>query len=108
MGISTPTRARPGIGASIRIWPVGAARARARSFWRAVILDNLVPRAISRAYWVTAGPKFTSTTRALIPKDSRVLIIHSGGTPLLLLYAPQVYGSLGLSLTPPKNAEKGS
>ncbi|HLG23520.1 MAG TPA: pyridoxal-phosphate dependent enzyme [Candidatus Nanoarchaeia archaeon] len=43
-----------------------------------------------------------------IPKDSRVLIIHSGGTPLLLLYAPQVYGSLGLSLTPPKNAEKGS
>ena len=32
LGISIPTRDLPGIGASIRIWPVGAARARARSF----------------------------------------------------------------------------
>src|SRR3989344_5482098 len=56
LGISMPTSDRPGIGASILICPVGAANAKAKSFCRAVILDNLVPREISKAYWVTAGP----------------------------------------------------
>src|SRR3989338_2728633 len=65
------------MGASILICPVGAARARARSLERAVILESFVPRAISRAYWVTAGPKLTSTTRALMPKLSKVRSIIS-------------------------------
>ena len=55
-GISIPTRFLPGIGASILICPVGASVASARSFARAVIFESFVPRAISRAYWVTDGP----------------------------------------------------
>ena len=74
-GNSIPTRALPGIGASILMVPVGAARARARSRSRAVILESLVPRATSKAYWVTAGPKLTSTTLAVMPKLSRVFSI---------------------------------
>ena len=42
LGTSTPTSDLPAIGASIRICPVGAARARAKSVARAVILDNFV------------------------------------------------------------------
>ena len=72
LGSSIPTKLLPGMGASILIVPVGAAKARAKSRSRAVIFESLVPRATSRAYWVTAGPKLTSTTRAVIPKDSRV------------------------------------
>src|SRR3989344_8011642 len=71
LGISIPTRLRPGIGASILTWPVEAAKARAKSLERAVIRDSLVPRVMSIAYWVTAGPKLTSATRALIPNESR-------------------------------------
>ena len=56
LGSSIPTKFLPGIGASILIVPVGAERARARSLSRDVILESLVPRATSRAYWVTAGP----------------------------------------------------
>ena len=74
-GSSIPTKLLPGIGASIRIVPVGAARESAKSRSNAVILDSFVPSATSMAYWVTAGPKFTSTTRAVIPKDSKVCSI---------------------------------
>src|SRR3989344_6030595 len=74
LGISMPTSDLPGIGASILICP-GAARARARSFWSVVIFDNFVPRAISKAYCVTAGPWFTSATRAVRPNDSNVFSI---------------------------------
>ena len=71
-GSSIPTKFRPGIGASILIVPVGADRAKAKSRSKEVIFESFVPRATSRAYWVTAGPKFTSTTFAVMPKDSRV------------------------------------
>ncbi|MBI4170298.1 MAG: pyridoxal-phosphate dependent enzyme [Candidatus Aenigmarchaeota archaeon] len=36
-----------------------------------------------------------------IPKGSRTLIIHSGGTPLTLLYSDTIYQSLGMRLDPP-------
>ncbi len=36
-----------------------------------------------------------------IPKSSRTLIIHSGGTPLTLLYSDAIYQSLGMRLDPP-------
>ncbi len=75
LGTSIPTRARPGIGASTRIWPPGAARAIAMSLLKETILASLVPRATSKAYWVTDGPLLTSTTRAVIPKESRVFSI---------------------------------
>src|SRR3989337_2388453 len=75
LGSSIPTRERPGIGASILIVPVGAARAKAKSRSSAVIFESLVPRATSNAYWVTAGPILTSTTLAVIPNDSRVFSI---------------------------------
>lgn len=68
LGISIPTKFLPGIGASILICPVGASVASARSFERAVIFETFVPRAISRAYWVTAGPKLISETLASMPK----------------------------------------
>ena len=71
-GISIPTSARPGIGASIRICPVGAANANAKSLDKAVILESFVPKEISNAYCVTAGPRLTSRTFALIPNDSSV------------------------------------
>ena len=74
-GISSPTKSRPGIGASIRTCPVGAARARAKSLVREVIFETFVPSAILIEYWVTAGPGFTSTTFACIPKLSRVFSI---------------------------------
>jgi len=77
LGSSIPNKDLPGIGASILIVPVGAAKARARSLSRAVIFDNLVPRATLIAYWVTAGPRLTSTTLAVIPKDSRVCSIEA-------------------------------
>ncbi len=67
-GISIPIKFRPGIGASILICPVGASVAKARSLAKDVILETLVPNAISKAYCVTAGPRLTSTTFAPIPK----------------------------------------
>src|SRR5258706_14610829 len=70
-GSSIPTKERPGIGASILMVPFGAAKERAKSRSRPVILLSLVPSATSKAYWVTAGPKLTSTTLASIPKDSK-------------------------------------
>src|SRR3989338_7426772 len=73
LGISMPTRLRPGMGASILICPVGADKARAKSLDKAVIFESLVPRVISKAYWVTAGPLFTSVTWALMPKPPNVL-----------------------------------
>src|SRR3990172_11433958 len=92
LGSSIPTRERPGIGASIRIWPVGAARARARSLDKALILESFVPMATSRAYWVTAGPKFTSTTLAIIPKASRVFsIIAAFELTLPLSALPEIF-----------------
>ncbi len=36
-----------------------------------------------------------------IKKDSRVLLIHSGGTPLTLLYSDEIYKSLGMKLDEP-------
>lgn len=36
-----------------------------------------------------------------IPKGSRTLIIHSGGTPLTLLYSDSIYQSLGMRLDSP-------
>jgi len=36
-----------------------------------------------------------------IEKGSRVLLIHSGGTPLTLLYSRQIYSELGMSLMNP-------
>src|SRR3989344_45606 len=74
-GISIPTKLLPGIGASILICPVGASVAKAKSLESDVIFETLVPNAISMAYWVTAGPRFTSTTFAPIPKLCRVFSI---------------------------------
>ncbi|EKE12455.1 MAG: hypothetical protein ACD_13C00217G0001 [uncultured bacterium] len=75
LGSSIPTKFLPGIGASILMVPVGADSAKAKSLSKEVILESLVPRATSMAYWVTAGPKFTSTTFAVIPNDSSVFSI---------------------------------
>ncbi len=63
------------MGASTRIWPPGAAKAIAKSLLSDTILANLVPRATSRAYWVTEGLLLTSATRAVIPNESRVCSI---------------------------------
>src|SRR3989344_5595595 len=50
LGISIPTSDRPGIGASILIgW---AAKARAKSLPRAVILESFTPSAGLKVYWV--------------------------------------------------------
>ncbi|EKE13436.1 MAG: hypothetical protein ACD_13C00015G0001 [uncultured bacterium] len=75
LGNSIPTKLRPGIGASILIVPVGAERASAKSRSSDVIFESFVPSATSIAYCVTAGPKLTSTTLAVIPKDSSVFSI---------------------------------
>ena len=61
-GISRPTRAMPGTGASIRM--LGAAKASARSFWSSVMRRTLVPIPGSSVNWVTAGPGLISRTRA--------------------------------------------
>ena len=58
-GISTPTAALPGIGASI-LTPVDA-KLSAISSERVVILLILTPEAGCSSYLVTAGPRLIST-----------------------------------------------
>ena len=77
--------------ASIRIWPGGAERARARSEPRAIIL-SLVPMAMAKAVLVTAGPLWTSVTLAWIPKEPRVFWIIS---IFLLMSLGRLYQVLG-------------
>ena len=68
-----PTRALPGIGASIRMgW---LAKAKARSLERVVIFDNFMPSAGFKVYWVTVGPTFISDISTGISKFSRVFLI---------------------------------
>jgi len=83
------------MGASILIVPVGAASDKARSLSRAVIFESFVPSATSKAYCVTAGPKFTSMTLAAMPKDSSVCSIVAA----LFLISPR-------SALPPLVSEK--
>ena len=47
-----------------------------------IIFESFVPSATSIAYWVTAGPKLTSITLAVMPKDSRVCSI-TAALPLI-------------------------
>ncbi len=97
LGSSIPTRFLPGIGASILIVPVGAERARAKSRSSEVIFESFVPRATSSAYCVTAGPKFTSTTLAVIPKDSSVFSIMAALPLMSPLSALPLSTSLNIS-----------
>src|SRR3990167_5272265 len=88
LGISMPTRDLPGMGASIRMgW---AAKAKAKSLERAVMRASLMPSAGLKAYWVTAGPMFTSEISTGMSKFAMVflmmaeyiLISPALGTPL--------------------------
>src|SRR5699024_11966941 len=70
LGTSIPTKDFPGIGASIRI-PL-AAKARAKSSARWVILATFTPVAGFNSYSVTDGPRLTFSTVASTPKDAKV------------------------------------
>ena len=71
-GISIPTAALPGTGASI-LTP-SAARFRAMSSERFVILLILTPGAGDSSYLVTDGPRHIFTISAFTPKLSKVKI----------------------------------
>src|SRR3989344_1016067 len=74
-GTSMPTRDFPGIGASILMgW---AAKAKAKLFDSVVILESFTPSAGLKAYWVTAGPTFTSAISTGMPKFSKVFLMIS-------------------------------
>ena len=68
LGISIPTTAFPGIGATIRI--LIARSAKARSSVRLTILFILTPDAGSYSNVVTTGPGVTAATLPLTPKSS--------------------------------------
>ena len=73
LGISTPTREVPGIGASIRT--LATERLRASSLSRAKILERLTPAGGFRVYCVTRGPIFAPSISTSIPKSARVDLI---------------------------------
>ena len=70
LGISIPTAALPGIGASIRTFT--AARLSAISSARFVILLIRTPEAGLSSYRVTVGPLEISVISACTPNDARV------------------------------------
>ena len=89
-GTSMPTMARPGTGASMR--RLGAARARARSLWRAVILlTRTRVRPVSTRSFV--GRPFASRTGLLsasLTGTSLYLISQPGSTPNWVTAGPSL------------------
>src|SRR3989344_4607653 len=72
-GTSMPTADFPGIGASIL--KGCAAKAKAKSFCSAVILESFTPSAGLKVYCVTEGPTFTSVISTSIPKFCNVRLM---------------------------------
>jgi len=83
LGTSTPTKSRPGTGASMRIGDAASASDRSlESAWicetRTLMCFSSPLRSLRtitpgrRPNWVTAGPWFTSTTLTGTPKPARV------------------------------------
>ena len=70
LGISTPTKDFPGIGASIRISL--AAKANAKSSDKLTTRETFVPVANLISYFVIDGPTTADSTLAPIPKDLKV------------------------------------
>ena len=75
LGTSMPTAALPGMGASIRTWV--AAKFRAISSDKLVILEIRTPAAGFSSYRVTVGPRLMSVMVASTLKEWRVSISRS-------------------------------
>jgi S-DNA-T family DNA segregation ATPase FtsK/SpoIIIE len=92
--IEAPIPGRNLVGIEIPNRSLGASVASAKSFAREVIFETFVPRAISSAYCVTAGPRLTSATWASTPKLCNVFSISEA----VLLISPRSAFAPGASL----------